>query len=349
MNRTPASSSPRQPRALMAEVDGQLGRVGARDQVGGAHQVDEPLVGQPLPALDQLLAHHRGVRGRPTEGHHAQPEEDEGDLSGRAESRSRSRSGHDCILPPIRVAGITTRVAGSRHAWNQPHPGRGRHPRLPPGRHVVLHRPGPHDRRHHLRLDHDDRLHLPRARRGDLRRPRRRDRPRDHAQRRARRRLGVRRQPDRADRPGRRQHPGRQGRLHLLPHRRGAAPLRGPGRRPGLPLLAVRGAGRPPRLHHLRAARPQGAVHVHRHRAGRLEGVLQRRDARAGGSVRRTGSAARRSGGSPRPSRCRPTSPRWSPASTTRSTRPTPARTARSRWASTAASRWSSTSTPTSC
>ena len=59
-------------------------------------------------------------------------------------------------------------------------------------------------------------------------------------------------------------------------------------------------------------------------------------------------TTASRSGGSPRPSRCRPTSPRWSPASTTRSTRPTPARTARSRWGSTAASRWSSTSTPTS-
>ena len=36
-----------------------------------------------------------------------------------------------------------------------------------------------------LRLHHHDRVHLPRARRGDLRRPRRRDRPRDHPQRRA--------------------------------------------------------------------------------------------------------------------------------------------------------------------
>ena len=119
---------------------------------------------------------------------------------------------------PMRVAGITTRVAGSPHAWNQPHSGRGRNPRLPPGRHVVLHRPGPHDERHHVRLHHDDRLQLPRARCIDLRRPRGRDHPRDHAQRRARRRLGVRRQPDRAERPGRRQHPRGQGRLHLLPH-----------------------------------------------------------------------------------------------------------------------------------
>ena len=61
----------------------------------------------------------------------------------------------------------------------------------------------------------------------------------------------------------------RRRRLHLHPHRRGPAPLRRPGRRPGLPLLAVRGPGRPPRLHHLRAARPQGAVHVHRDRARR--------------------------------------------------------------------------------
>ena len=51
-------------------------------------------------------------------------------------------------MPSICFSSATTRVAGCAHAWNQPHPGRGRHPRRPPGRHVVLHRPGPHDRRH---------------------------------------------------------------------------------------------------------------------------------------------------------------------------------------------------------
>ena len=56
--------------------------------------------------------------------------------------RSRQHPVSPCAWPG------SARVAGSPHAWNQPHPGRGRHPRLPPGRHVVLHRPGPHDRRH---------------------------------------------------------------------------------------------------------------------------------------------------------------------------------------------------------
>ena len=78
-------------------------------------------------------------------------------------------------------------------------------------------------------------------------------------------------------------------------------------------------------LHHVRAARPQGAVHVQRDRARALEGRLQRPDARAASEL---GDGDGRAGTSPRPSRCRPTSPRWSPASTTRSTTPTRARTA---------------------
>ena len=67
-------------------------------------------------------------------------------------------------------------------------------------------------------------------------------------------------------------------------------------------------------------------------------------DARA---ARPLGRRARPSGTSRRPSRCRPTSPRWSPASTTSCATPTRASTATSRSASSAASRWSSTSTPT--
>ena len=87
-------------------------------------------------------------------------------------------------------------------------------------------------------------------------------------------------------------------RLRLQPHRRGSAPLRRPGRRPGLPLHAVRGARRPPGVRHVRAARPQGVVHLHRHGARALEGRLQLPDARARGGRRR----ARRSGTSRRPS-----------------------------------------------
>ena len=59
------------------------------------------------------------------------------------------------------------------------------------------------------------------------------------------------------------------GRRHrgIHEHRRGAAPLRRPGRRRGLPLLAVRGGRLPPDVRGLRAARPQGDLRVHRDRA----------------------------------------------------------------------------------
>ena len=75
-----------------------------------------------------------------------------------------------------------------------------------------------------------------------------------------------------AGRPPGGQHARGEGRLHLLPHRRGPAPLRRPRRRPRLPLQPVRGARRPPRLHHLRAARPQVGLHLQRDRPRPLEG-----------------------------------------------------------------------------
>ena len=161
----------------------------------------------------------------------------------------------------------------------------------------------------------------------------------------ARPRHGVRRQPDRADRPRRRQRAGRGRRLHLQPQRRGSAPVRGPGRRPGLPLQPVRGARRPPRLRHLRAARPQEP----RSRSTSPRPTTGRwSPTRPTPEPEPASATARRSGTSRRPSGCRPTSPRSSPASTTRCATPTRARTAPSRWATTAASRWSSTSTSTS-
>ena len=115
------------------------------------------------------------------------------------------------------------------------------------------------------------------------------------------------------------QRPRGEGRLPLLPHGRGPAPLRRPGRRPGLHLLPVRGAGRPPSLHHVRAARPEERLPLQRDRARGLEGRLQRPHPRAPSRS----ETARPSGASRPPSGCRPTSPRSSPASTTPSSRPT--------------------------
>ena len=203
------------------------------------------------------------------------------------------------------------------HAWNQPHPRRGRRPRRPPRRHVVRHRPRPHDRRHDLRLDHHDPLHL-------------------HAS------PAPRPSPTSSARPSTR---SRSTATPSTPRRRTpTAGSRSPAWPPttswsSAPTAPTRHTGEG--LHRfvdpaddrvylysqfevpdarrvfttLRAARPQGAVHVQRDRADALEGRLQRPDARRPTRGRR---AARRSGTSRRPSRCRPTSPRSSPASTTR-------------------------------
>ena len=83
----------------------------------------------------------------------------------------------------------------------------------------------------------------------------------------------------------------------LLPHRRGAAPLRRPHRQRGLPLLAVRNRRRQTDVRVLRPARPEGVVRRHRHRTRALAGDLQRRTRqtrRRPGSRRRTRSRPRR-------------------------------------------------------
>ena len=282
MKQDPGQDQPAPAGPLVPQVDGQLVEFGPGDQVGGAHQVHEPLVVDPAAPPDQLRrASSRCGAAGPPKAHHAR--------AARKTARPpRGRAGPD----PVTTASCRARPRGPRHrrgwqdhrhAWNQPHPGRGRHPRRPPGRHVVLHRPGPHDRRRRTFGSTTTieftctRARAPRPSPTWSARPSTRSpstaspsTPSAYADNRialtglaAENTLVVR------------------GRLHLLPHRRGAAPLRRPRRRPGLPLLPVRGARRPPRLHDLRAARPQGAVHVHRDRARALEGRLQRRQPRS--------------------------------------------------------------------
>ena len=129
----------------------------------------------------------------------------------------------------------------------------------------------------------------------------------------ARRRRGQRRRAHPARRPRRRERAHRRRRRRLHEHRRGPAPLRRPGRRRGLPLLAVRGARQPPRLRRVRAARPQGDVPVHRHRARALAGRLQLADARAASTPAATAPPPGRSS---RRRASRATSPRSSPART---------------------------------
>ena len=141
----------------------------------------------------------------------------------------------------------------------------------------------------------------------------------------ARRGLELPGQPDPPDRPAGGERAGGPRRLCLLALRRGPAPLRRPGRRPGVPLHPVRGAGRPPRLHDVRAARPQGHLHFTVTAPADWTVVVQRAHARARADRRGQGPVwqlpADRSG-------CRPTSRRWSRASTTERPTPTTASTA---------------------
>ena len=162
--------------------------------------------------------------------------------------------------------------------------------------------------------DHDP-VHRVPARRGHVRRRDRGRVPRGHPQRAGAGHVGL---PaggrDGAARPGRRQRARRRRRPALHEHRRGAAPVRRPGRRRGLPLLAVRDRGRQADVRVLRPARPQGHVRAHGDRAAALGGRLQRAGGRGHRGRRRRaggrGSAPRR--------RSRRTSPRWSPGRTTR-------------------------------
>jgi hypothetical protein len=47
----------------MTYVDCQLGRVGARNEVGGSEQIEKLFPGQPLPAADDFILHHCDVGG----------------------------------------------------------------------------------------------------------------------------------------------------------------------------------------------------------------------------------------------------------------------------------------------
>lgn len=85
------------PGAPVPHVDGHFGGVGAGDEVGRADQVEELLIGEPLPPSNDLVAHHRDVRSRTAEGGGAQAQEQSGDLAERGvhrEERPRIRRPH---------------------------------------------------------------------------------------------------------------------------------------------------------------------------------------------------------------------------------------------------------------
>ena len=138
-----------------------------------------------------------------------------------------------------------------------------------------------------LPLDHHRRVRGA-ARRGHLHRPGGRHRAQRGPQRPRDRRVRLRRvHRHPAARAGPAQHAGGGGRLPLLEHRRGPAPLRRPRRRRGLPVLAVRNRRRQADVRLLRPARPQGDLRRHGHRARALAGDLQRGDRRPSRTARR--------------------------------------------------------------
>ena len=197
-----------------------------------------------------------------------------------------------------------------------------------------------HRAHHHLRLHDRDPVPLPRARRLDLRRPRRRDDPRAHPQR-----------PD--ARPRRRSTPTT-----------GSGSTTWPADNE-LRVVADCAYSRTGEGLHRFVDPADDRVYLYTQfevpDARRVYTTFEQPDLKSvftlhGDRARRTGwssptrptpepvAGRRRHGGVAlprRPSGCRRTSPRSSPASTTRSTTPTTASTARSRWGTTAASRWS--------
>ena len=83
--------------ALVAQVDRQLGRVGSGDEVGGAYQVDEPVVVEPAPPHHDFVAHHRDVRGGSAEANRSQLEEQERQLTKRRAVAGRLLHGRQAI------------------------------------------------------------------------------------------------------------------------------------------------------------------------------------------------------------------------------------------------------------
>ena len=223
--------------------------------------------------------------------------------------RGPTRSRRPCCGIPIPGGGCLVPGGGrgnllvgsweaARRGRTQPDPHRRDRPRRTPHaaelrpaarRHRRSRTPGRRD----VPVDDDRGVQLPRGGRHHLHRPDRRDGPLGHAQRRRPRRQHLHRgRRAAAARPGRAEHARRHRRLPLLQHRRGPAPLPGPGGSAGLPLHPVRAGRRQADVRLLRPTRPQGRLHPARGRAVRLAGHLQHRRPDDRGGPRRLAAGA---------------------------------------------------------
>src|SRR6185295_6785891 len=117
-------------RALAADVDRELRRIGARDQVRRGEVVEELLAREPAAAAHQLVLHQRDVRGGAAERGEAEPREDEGHF-GQASARSRRRSRGQSYGPASvgRPVVHVRRIAKTTGRPSWPCPPTGRAPR----------------------------------------------------------------------------------------------------------------------------------------------------------------------------------------------------------------------------
>ena len=116
MKHAPATRSPASRLRSMADVDRQLGRVRPGDEVRRAEQVEELLVRQPLAAPDDLVLHHRDVRGGAAEGGRAQPEEEQRQFT----QGCSLGAAHGCRIGPQDRAVGTVRNRGKFGAYPGP-------------------------------------------------------------------------------------------------------------------------------------------------------------------------------------------------------------------------------------
>src|SRR5690606_688056 len=72
---------------LVPDMDRHLRGVGARNQIRGPDEIEKVLPGEPAAAVDDLVLHHRDVRGRSAERDHAERQKELRDVTEAAPRR----------------------------------------------------------------------------------------------------------------------------------------------------------------------------------------------------------------------------------------------------------------------
>jgi hypothetical protein len=105
---------PRPARPPVADVDRQLGRVRAGDEIRGPEEIDELLAGEPAAPPHRLLLHHGDVGRRTAEGHRAEPQEEQRHLAQDADARVAGGRPHAAAAGARAAAPSVTACRSSR-------------------------------------------------------------------------------------------------------------------------------------------------------------------------------------------------------------------------------------------